>query len=326
VAEQQGSAAVAMAGTRGSGPSLRRVQSPRSVGERVIKAVLFGAAAVSVITTTLIVFSLLEETIGFFGQVGVAEYLFGTRWTPLLRGEQQSFGVVPLLWSTLYITGIALVVAVPLGLLSAIYLAEYASTRVRKIVKPILEVLAGIPTIVLGFFAISFFTPEVLKVLLPGTGTNNQLAAGILVGVLVIPTVASVAEDAMSAVPQALREGAFGMGANRMQVALRVVFPAALSGVVAGIVLGASRAIGETVVILLAAGNGQLLPGGPVTDVRDPAGNMAAFIAGTAGGDLPTGSLQYSTIFVVGFTLFVITFVINLISIRLVRRYRQVYE
>lgn len=309
-----------------STPSLRRVRSPRSVGERAIKALLLLAAIVSVVTTTLIVFSLVEETAGFFRDVPISDYLFGTKWTPLLGGEQQSFGVVPLLWSTIYITAIALVVAIPLGLLSAIYLAEYASPRARKVIKPILEVLAGIPTIVLGFFALSFFTPEILKTIVPGTGTNNQLAAGILVGVLVLPTIASIAEDAMTAVPQALREGAFGMGANRMQVALRVVFPAALSGVVAGLVLGASRAIGETVVILLAAGNGQLLPGGPVTDARDPAGNMAAFIAGTAGGDIPTGSIEYSTIFVVGFTLFVLTLALNIVSIRLVNKYRQVYE
>jgi phosphate transport system permease protein len=305
---------------------LQRARTARSLGEQTIRVLLLLAAVISVLTTTLIVFSLVEETIRFFGDVPLGDYLLGTKWTPLLGGDQQSFGVLPLLWSTVYITLIALVVAVPLGLLSAIYLAEYATPRVRRLVKPVLEVLAGVPTIVLGFFALSFFTPEVLKAIVPGTGTNNQLAAGILVGVLVLPTVASVAEDAMTAVPGSLREGAFGMGANRMQVALRVVFPAALSGVVAGLVLGASRAIGETVVILLAAGNGQLLPGGPVTDPRDPAGNMAAFIAGTAGGDIPTGSIEYSTIFVVGFTLFVLTLLLNVVSIRLVERYRQVYE
>lgn len=306
--------------------TLTRVRTARSAGEQAIRLVLGLAALVSVVTTALIVVSLAGETLRFFQTVGITDFLFGTKWTPLLGGEQQSFGVLPLLFATGYITLVALVVAIPVGLLSAIYLAEYASRRVRKIIKPILEVLAGIPTIVLGYFALAFFTPEVLKPLIDGTGTNNQLAAGILVGILVVPTIASIAEDAMTAVPQALREGAFGMGANRMQVALRVVFPAALSGVVAGLVLGASRAVGETVVILLAAGNGQLLPNGPVTDLRDPAGNMAAFIAGTAGGDIPTGSLEYATIFVIGFTLFVITFLLNMVSIRLVDRYRQVYE
>lgn len=314
-------------GASGAGSSLLRTRSRRTVGEGIVRAILFAAAALSVLTTTLIVLSLLRETISFFGDVPIGDFLFGSKWTPLLSGEQQSFGIWPLLFATFYITGIALVVAVPLGLLAAIYLAEYAKPAVRKVVKPVLEVLAGVPTIVFGYFALAFFTPEILKPLLgSGIGTNNQLAAGAIVGLLVLPTIASVAEDGMSAVPYSLREGAFGMGANRMQVSLRVVFPAALSGVVAAIVLGASRAFGETVVILLAAGNGQLLPKGAVTDPGSPAGNMAAFIAGTASGDIPTGSIEYKTIFAVGFTLFVVTLLLNAMAIRLVNRYRQVYE
>ena len=314
-------------GASGAGSSLIRTRTRRSVGEGIVRAILLAAAAVSVLTTTLIVLSLLRETINFFGDVPIADFLFGNKWTPLLAGEQQSFGVWPLLFATFYITAIALVVAVPLGLLSAIYLAEYAKPRVRKVVKPVLEVLAGIPTIVFGYFALAFFTPSILKPLLgSGIGTNNQLAAGIIVGLLVLPTIASVAEDGMSAVPYSLREGAFGMGANRMQVSLRVVFPAALSGIVAAIVLGASRAFGETVIILLAAGNGQLLPRGAVTDPGSPAGNMPAFIAGTASGDIPTGSIEYKTIFAVGFTLFVVTLLLNALAIRLVNKYRQVYE
>lgn len=314
-------------GASGAGSSLIRTRSRRTVGEGIVRAILFAAAALSVLTTTLIVLSLLRETISFFGDVPIGDFLFGSKWTPLLSGEQQSFGIWPLLFATFYITGIALVVAVPLGLLAAIYLAEYAKPAVRKVVKPVLEVLAGVPTIVFGYFALAFFTPEILKPLLgSGLGTNNQLAAGVIVGLLVLPTIASVAEDGMSAVPYSLREGAFGMGANRMQVSLRVVFPAALSGVVAAIVLGASRAFGETVVILLAAGNGQLLPKGAVTDPGSPAGNMAAFIAGTASGDIPTGSIEYKTIFAVGFTLFVVTLLLNAMAIRLVNRYRQVYE
>lgn len=314
-------------GASGAGSSLIRTRSRRTVGEGIVRAILFAAAALSVLTTTLIVLSLLRETISFFGDVPIGDFLFGNKWTPLLSSEQQSFGIWPLLFATFYITGIALVVAVPLGLLAAIYLAEYAKPAVRKVVKPVLEVLAGVPTIVFGYFALAFFTPEILKPLLgSGIGTNNQLAAGVIVGLLVLPTIASVAEDGMSAVPYSLREGAFGMGANRMQVSLRVVFPAALSGVVAAIVLGASRAFGETVVILLAAGNGQLLPKGAVTDPGSPAGNMAAFIAGTASGDIPTGSIEYKTIFAVGFTLFVVTLLLNAMAIRLVNRYRQVYE
>jgi len=305
---------------------LTRPGGPRSTGEAVIRGLLFVAAAVSVVTTVLIVFSLITETVKFFGDVGLSKFLFGTKWTPQLAGEQQSFGILPLLVGTLYLTGIGLLVAVPLGLLSAIYLAEYAPPRIRKIVKPVLEVLAGVPTIVFGFFALTFVTPELLQgVLGLQTEQFNQLAAGLIVGVLVLPTVASVAEDAMSAVPGSLREGAFGLGANKMKVALRVVFPAALSGIVAALVLGASRAIGETLVILLAGGSGQLLPE-IVTDARDSGGSMAAFIASTATGDAPTGSIEYETIFAVGFFLFLFTLVLNLISIRLVNRFRQVYE
>jgi phosphate transport system permease protein len=308
------------------GVLLTRSRTRRSVGEGAIKVALLLAAGVSVATTVLIVLSLVRETVGFLGDVGVGDFLFGTSWTPQLAGDQQSFGVLPLLVGTLYLTVIGLLVAIPLGLLSAIYLAEYASPRVRKVVKPILEVLAGVPTIVFGFFALTFFTPEILKNLL-GIRVEqfNQISAGVIVGILVLPTIASVAEDALSAVPGSLREGAFGLGANRMRVVLRIVFPAALSGIVAALVLGASRAIGETLVILLAGGSGQLLPQ-VVWDPRESGGSMASFIASTATGDAPTGSIEYETIFAVGFGLFVFTLVLNVISIRLVERFRQVYE
>jgi phosphate transport system permease protein len=294
--------------------------------EGAIRGALFLAAALSVATTVAIVFSLVRETAAFLGDVPVADFLFGTKWTPQLAGEQQSFGIVPLLVGTLYLTFIGLLVAIPLGLLSAIYLSEYAPPRVRKAVKPVLEILAGVPTIVFGFFALTFITPDLLRGLL-GIEVEqfNQLAAGLIVGILVLPTIASVAEDAMGSVPQSLREGAFGMGANRMQVALRVVFPAALSGIVAALVLGASRAIGETLVILLAAGSGQLLPE-VQWNPTDSGGSMASFIASTATGDAPTGSIEYETIFAVGMFLFVFTLVLNLLSIRLVNKYRQVYE
>ena len=305
---------------------LTRPPGRRSTGEAAIRGLLFVAAAVSVLTTVAIVVSLISETVRFLGDVGVGEFLFGTRWTPQLAGDQQSFGIVPLLVGTLYLTAIGMLVAIPIGLLAAIYLAEYASPRVRKVVKPILELLAGVPTIVFGFFALTFVTPEILQGAL-GLETEqfNQLSAGLIVGVLVIPTVASISEDAMSAVPQSLREGAFGLGANKMRVALRVVFPAALSGIVAGLVLGASRAIGETLVILLAGGSGQLLPE-VVWSAKESGGSMASFIASTATGDAPTGSIEYETIFAVGFFLFAFTLALNLLSIRLVNRFRQVYE
>jgi phosphate transport system permease protein len=303
--------------------SLRRTPSARSRGEGAIRGALFAAALVSVATTLAIIGSLVVETVAFFGDVRWSEFLFGTKWTPLLRGEQQSFGVLPLVWGTVYLSLIALAVAVPLGLLAAIYLAEYAPARVRRVVKPVLETLAGVPTIVFGFFALTFFTPEILRGGL-GIGVNqfNALSAGIIMGFLVLPTIASVAEDAMSAVPAALREGAFGMGATKLQVSTRIVFPAALSGIVAALILGASRAVGETVIVLIAGGQRANLSVNPEESYQ----SMAAFIAATSRGDIPTGSIEFETIFVVGMTLFVLTLILNVVSIRLVNRFRQVYE
>jgi phosphate transport system permease protein len=303
-------------------PSLVRRPSRRSRFEAAIRAVLFAAAAVSVGTTIAIVVSLLNETLAFFRDVPVGDYLFGTKWTPQFQGDQQSFGVLPLIWGTLYLTGIGLLVAIPIGILSGVYLAEFAPTRVRKVVKPVLELLAGVPTIVFGYFALTFFTPDVLRPLGFDVNQFNALSAGIILGVLVVPTIATLVEDSMAAVPQSLREGAAGLGANKVQVAIRVVFPAALSGIVAALVLGASRAVGETVIILIAGGQTANLSLNPTESYQ----SMAAFIAATARGDIPTGSIEYETIFVVGMTLFVFTLILNIISIRLVRKYRQVYE
>jgi phosphate transport system permease protein len=293
----------------------------RRWGEDVIKALLILAALISVLTTTGIVIALLRETIDFFGTVGIWEFLSGSKWTPLF--QPASFGVRPLVVGTFLITGIALVVATPLGLGSAIYLSEYARPRARKTIKPILELLAGVPTIVFGYFALTFFTPNILQDLLHvKVNIFNALAAGIIMGFLVIPTIASVAEDAMSSVPQSLREGAYGLGASKFQVSTRVVFPAALSGIVAAVVLGISRAIGETMIVLLASGQ----VASNSLDPREPHFSLASFIGSTAGGDTPTGSIEYKTIFAVGMLLFVITLIMNLISIRFVRKYRQVYE
>jgi phosphate transport system permease protein len=290
-------------------------------GEEAVKALLFLAALVSILTTTGIVLSLVQETVEFFGDVGVADFLFGTEWSPLFSSP--SFGVLPLVTGTLLITAIALAVAVPLGLGAAVYLAEYASPRVRKSVKPVLELLAGVPTIVFGYFALTFFTPEILRdVFRADVQVFNALSAGIIMGFMVVPTIASVSEDAMSAIPGALREGAFGLGATRLQVSTRVVFPAALSGIVAAVVLGVSRAIGETMIVLVAAGQVPNL----TADPRQSVETMTTFIAATAKGDVPVGSIGYKTIFAVGTLLFVMTLVMNLVSIRFVRRYRQVYE
>jgi phosphate transport system permease protein len=300
-------------------PILRAAR--RRWGEDVIKGLLMLAALISILTTTGIVISLVEETIVFLGDVGIGDFLFGTEWAPLF--EPASFGVLPLVSGTLLISAVAMLVATPLGLASAIYLAEYARPGVRKTIKPILELLAGVPTIVFGYFALTFFTPEILRAFFSlDVGIFNGLVGGIIVGFLIVPTVASISEDAMSAVPQSLREGAFGLGAAKLQVTLRVVFPAALSGIVASLVLALSRAVGETMVVVIASG---LVPQWGA-NLGDPMETMTAFIASTAKGDIATGSIAYKTIFAVGMTLFVITLIMNLFSIRFVRKYRQVYE
>jgi phosphate ABC transporter permease protein PstC len=307
----------------GAGVSLLRRPTARSRFEGGVRVALFAAALVSVVTTLAIIFSLLRETISFLGDVPIHEFLFGTKWSPLLAGDQQSFGVIPLVWDTLYLSFLGLLVAVPLGLLCGIYLAEFARTGVRKVVKPVLEVLAGVPTIVFGYFALNYFTPVVLQDALHiPVNQFNALSASIILGILITPTIATVTEDALRAVPQSLREGSAGLGANRVQTTLRVVFPAALSGVVAALVLGASRAVGETVIILVAGGQQARLSINPELSYQ----SMAAFIAATSRGDIPTGSVKYETIFAVGMLLFVLTLLLNIASIRLVRKYRQVYE
>jgi phosphate transport system permease protein len=314
-------AATTAAGRTGRPEAPRLRAARRRWGELLIKGLLGLAALISLLTTAGIVYALLEETIVFFRQVGVGEYLFGTKWSPLF--EPGSFGVLPLIAGTFATTFVALLVAIPLGLGAAIYLSEYARPRVRKVIKPALELLAGIPTIVFGYFALTFFTPEILRGFFNlHVGIFNALAAGIIIGFLILPIVASISEDAMRSVPQSLREGAFGLGASKFQATVRVVFPAALSGIVASIVLAMSRAVGETMVVVLAGG---LQPQWGA-NVGQSMETLTAFIASTAGGDVPTGSVEYKTLFAVGTTLFVITLVMNIISIRFVRKYRQVYE
>ena len=311
-------------GTEASGaPGSSLFGAPRRrYGEDLIKGVLVVAALISVVTTVGIVAALLGETVRFFQSVGLFDYLTGTDWDPLSRSDPK-FGVLPLLGGSFLITGIAVVVAVPLGLGSALYLSEYARPRVRNFFKPALELLAGIPTIVFGYFALTFFTPTVLKDLLSmDVQIFNALSAGIIMGFAVLPTIASVSEDAISAVPGSLREGAFGLGASRLQVSLRVVFPAALSGIVAAIVLGISRAIGETMIVLVAAGASANLG----IDPREAYFTLTSFIASTVGGEAPAGTIAFKTIFALGTTLFVLTLAMNAMSIRFVRRFRQVYE
>ena len=297
---------------------LRQVK-PR-YGEKVIIAVLAVAAAVSVATTFGIVISVLLPSIEFFREVSITEFLFTTTWTPLFANPE--FGVLPLIAGTLVITVIAVAVAIPLGLGSAVYLSEYASPRARKVLKPTLEVLAGIPTVVFGFFALEFVTQLILQRIFPGIEIFNALSAGLVMGIMIIPTIASLSEDAMAAVPGGLRDGAYALGATRRQVALRVVIPAALSGIVAAFVLGISRAIGETMIVAIAAG---LMPNWTLNPLEGMQ-TMTSYIAAAASGDVSTGSIEYQSIFAVGLLLFIITFAMNMISIRLVRKYRQVYQ
>ncbi|MBA3277418.1 MAG: phosphate ABC transporter permease subunit PstC [Geodermatophilaceae bacterium] len=287
------------------------------------------AAALSVVITIGIILVVFTEAIALFGIPGVSvvEFFTDTAWRPFTGPESDLFriGVLPLLNSTLLITAIALAIAVPLGLATAIYLSEYARPRVRRTVKPILELLAGVPTVVLGYFALTFMTPVLRSVF----GTDvvpifNAMSAGIVVGILIVPTIASISEDSMSAVPRALREGAYGLGSARRQVALKVVFPAALSGIVAAVILGFGRAVGETLIVTLAAGN-QPPPDLPALDPFQQVQTMTAYITQAVGGESSRGSVTFQSIFAVGALLFVLTFLVNLIALRIVRRFREEY-
>jgi phosphate transport system permease protein len=298
-------------------PSLRATRV--RYGELVVKGLLALCALISVATTVGIILALLLPAIEFFREVSLVQFLTGTEWAPLF--EPALFGVLPLVVGTLSVTFWAVLVAIPLGLGAAIYLSEYAGRRTRKVLKPMLELLAGVPTIVYGYFALTFFTP-LLRDLGIQVEIFNALSAGLVMGVMILPTVASLAEDAMAAVPRDLRDGAFALGTTRRVVATRIVVPAAISGIIAAFVLGISRAVGETMIALVAAG----LQPNMSFDPREAVETMSAFIAATGAGDVPTGSLEYKTIFAVGATLFVMTLVLNVISIRLVRRFREAYE
>ena len=299
-------------------PLRLRSSRPR-YGELVIKGLLGLCALISVLTTVGIIAALFIPAFEFFQEVSLVDFLTETEWAPLF--EPALFGVVPLVVGTLSVTFWAVLVAIPLGLGSAIYLSEYAGPRMRSILKPMLELLAGIPTIVYGYFALTFFTP-LLRDLGVGVDIFNVLSAGLIMGVMILPTVASLSEDAMSAVPRDLRDGAFALGATRREVATRIVVPAAVSGITASFVLGISRAVGETMIVLVAAGQQPNL----TFDPREAVETMSAFIAATGAGDVPTGSVEYKTIFAVGATLFLMTLVLNVISIRLVERFREEYE
>lgn len=290
------------------------------MGEKIVLASIAVCAGVSIATTVGIVAALIGPALSFFQQVSPLQFFSQTQWTPRFQNPQ--YGVLPLIMGTLWTTVIALLVAIPIGLGSAIYLAEYAKPRARRVLKPMLELLAGIPSVVYGYFALTFVAPTVLRgVLGIEVGTFSVLSAGLVLGIMIVPTVASLSEDALSAVPRSLREGSLALGANRMRTTLRVVFPAAISGIAAAMVLALSRAVGETMIVALASGKQPRMVASPLESGQ----TMTGFIADAAVGESIVGSLQYNTLFAVGLTLFVLTLVINLISIRLVNRFREVY-
>ena len=288
-------------------------------GEFCIKAWLASCALVSVITTAAIIVLLVSETLKFFDVVSPAEFFLGTTWTPLF--EPSSFGVLPLLWGTLVVTIGAAVIAIPAGLASAIFLSEYASDRVRGIVKPVLELLAGIPTVVYGYFALTFVTPS-LRTIFPDIQVFNALSAAIVVGIMILPMVATLSDNAMRAVPIALRQGAYALGATSYEVTTRVVVPASLSGVMASFLLAISRAIGETMAVTLAAGQTPNISLSMFESVQ----TMTAYIVQVSLGDTPTGGIAYQTLFAVATLLFGITLAINILSQLILNRFREVYD
>lgn len=287
--------------------------------ERGIEWLLAGAALLSVLTTAGIVIALFTGAVDFFNEVPVLAFVTGRRWTPLFTPKH--FGVLPLVSGTLLVTVLSAAVALPIGVASAIYLSEYASSRVRSALKPILEVLAGIPTVVYGYFALTFVTP-LIRAVLPQTSVFNALSASVVLGIMLIPMVASLSEDAMRAVPRSLREGAYALGSTRFEVSTRVVVPAALSGIVASFILALSRAVGETMIVAMAAGATPRLTLNPLESIQ----TMTSYIVQVSLGDTPVGSTEYKTLFAVGFALFLITFAMNILGRWVLNRYREVYD
>jgi phosphate transport system permease protein len=287
--------------------------------ERLIGGALFVCAALSTLVTLGIVAVLVTESLAFFRQVSLVEFLTSTEWTPLF--QEKNFGILPLAAGSFLVAGGAALIALPTGLMAAIYLSEYAAPRTRQVLKPLLEILAGIPTVVYGYFALTFITP-VLRSIVPGTEVFNAASAAIVVGVMIIPMVASLSEDALAAVPDSLRQGAYGMGATKLEVTTQVVVPGALSGVLASFILAISRAIGETMAVTIAAGNQPQLTLNPLESIQ----TMTAFIVQASLGDTPQGSIAYQTLFAVGLTLFLITLAMNVVSQWVLVRFREEYQ
>ncbi|WP_434688258.1 phosphate ABC transporter permease subunit PstC [Pseudanabaena minima] len=300
----------------------------RNIKESAIGYALLFCAFISVLTTVAIIYVLASETVSFFGKASIGEFLFGKilengnyscSWAP--QFAEKSFCVWPTVNGTIMVALIAMLVATPLGLATAVYLSEYASPKVGKIFRPIIELLAGVPTVVYGYFALTFITPILAKII-PGLNGFNALSAGLIMGVMIIPTIASISTDAMLAVPRALREAAYGLGSTKKEVATTVVFPAALSGICAAIILGISRAVGETMIVAIAAGQRPVL----TLDPRQTVGTMTAYIAQVAKGDSRVGSVEYQALFAVGMTLFLITLLLNIISKQISKRFQETYE
>jgi phosphate transport system permease protein len=290
----------------------------RNLKERAIEFILLLAALSAVLTTAAIIGILLYESYTFFAHISIFEFLTDTVWTPLFANPR--YGILPLVSGTLTVTGISLIIAIPIGTISAIYLSEFASHGVRETVKPILELLAGVPTIVFGFFALMFITP-MLQIVIPSLPTFNMLSAGIVIGIMIIPYIASLSEDAMRAVPMSMREGSYAMGATRFQTAIRVVTPAAVSGIVAAYILGISRAIGETMVVAIAAGQQPKF----TFDPTEAAATITAYIVQVAMGDLPHGSIGYQSIFAAGLVLILMTLTLNVIGHITRKKYSERY-
>lgn len=288
------------------------------IGDRAVETLLFVAAALAIAIVGGILYTLVGQSIAFFGHVSILEFVTDTQWTPLF--EDKHFGIAPLLSGTFLSTLVALAVAVPLGLFVAIYLSEFASYAARESIKPTLELLAGVPTVVYGYFALLFVTP-LLQSFIPGIGGFNLLSAGIVMGLMIIPYIASLSEDALRAVPNGLRDGSLAMGATKLETAFRVVLPAAVSGVVGAIILGMSRAVGETMIVVVAGGQMPQI----VIDPRDQGATVTAFIAQVALGDIEYGTIEYQSIFAAGLALLVITLFFNFIAFALQRRFREAY-
>ena len=284
----------------------------------IVKYIFLACASLSILTTLAILLTLSYQAYEFFKEISIIEFLTGTRWTPILK--PRSYGVLPLVSGTLLVTVIAAMVAIPIGLTTAIFLSEYAPDWLRRIIKPILEVLAGIPTVVYGYFALTFVTP-LLQVFLPDLIIFNALSAGIVMGVMIIPMVSSLSEDAMISVPRSLREGAYALGATRYEVSLRIVVPAALSGIIAAFIIAISRAIGETMLVTIAAGATPKMTFDPTESIQ----TMTAYIVQLALGEAPVGSLEYNTIFAVALVLFALTLLMNLLGFWIVTRFREEY-